>query len=66
MSDAAKASKALSSAKIFDRLTVLVVNQELLLSGAYGPVSPEQKAVLEGLVARSNEVAALVREVLDS
>jgi hypothetical protein len=66
MSDAAKASKTASSAKIFDRLTILVVNQELLISGSYGPVTAEQKAVLEGLVARSNEVAALVREVLDS
>ena len=66
MSDAAKASKTASSAKIFDRLTILVVNQELLISGAYGPLTPEQKAILGGLVDRSNEIATLLREVLDS
>ena len=46
MSDPGKLSKTASSAKIFDRLTVLVVNQELLINGAYGPLTPEAKAVL--------------------
>lgn len=66
MSDAAKASRTAVSAKIFDRLTILVVNQELLVGGAYGPLTAEQKAVLTGLIDRSHEVAALLREVLDS
>ncbi len=65
MIDIRKSAKAGSVAKIFDRLTVLVLTHDLLLSGAYGPLNPEQKVILSDLVNRSKEVATLVREVLD-
>ena len=58
-------TKAGSAEKIFDRLTVLVMNHELLLSGAYGPLTPEQKTILADLVQRSKEVATLIREMTD-
>jgi hypothetical protein len=58
-------TKAGSAEKIFDRLTVLVMNHELLLSGTYGPLTAEQKAVLNDLVQGSKEVATLVRELTD-
>ena len=54
-----------SAEKIFDRLTVLVMNHELLLSGAYGPLTAQQKTILADLVQRSKEVAALIREMTD-
>jgi len=60
-----KKTKAGSTEKIFDRLTVLLVNQELLLNGTYGPVTPEQARVLADLVERSRELATLIREVTD-
>lgn len=65
MADVPKYAGAANAEKIFDRLTVLVVNHELLLTGAYGPLSPEQKAILGDLVVRSREVADLLREMLD-
>lgn len=65
MADVPKASRTASAEKIFDRLTVLVVNHELLLSGAYGPLTAEQKAVLSAMIARSREVADLLREIVD-
>lgn len=65
MAHVPKDAGAANAEKIFDRLTVLVVNHELLLSGAYGPLSAEQKAILGDLVVRSREVADLLREMLD-
>ena len=66
MNDVRKTSRSKSVDKIFDRLTVLVMSQELLMSGAHGPLRPEQKALLGDMVEWSKETAALLREVLDS
>lgn len=60
-----KKTKAGPTEKIFDRLTVLLVNQELLLNGTYGPVTAEQAKVLSDLVERSRELATLIRDVTD-
>jgi hypothetical protein len=65
MREVHKSAKTRSVEKIFDRLTVLVLSHELLLRGACGPLNPEQKALLGGLVDRSNEIATLLREVLE-
>jgi hypothetical protein len=50
--------------KIFDRLTVLVVNHELFLNGTYGPVTPQQKAVLKDMVGAAQEIGTLLRKIL--
>jgi hypothetical protein len=52
--------------KIFDRLTVLILHHELLLNGTHGPLSAEQKKILADLLARSKDLAALVRELTAS
>jgi hypothetical protein len=62
MGDARKTDRAASMEKVFDRLTLLVMRQEFLLSGAHGPLNEEQKAVLGELVKGSHEIAALLRE----
>ena len=49
--------------KIYDRLTVLMMKQELLLNEAYGPLSPEQKKVMAVLLGQSKDLAALMREL---
>lgn len=66
MGDVRKPSKSGTPEKLFDRLTVLIMNHELLLNGTYGPITPEQRKVLTDLVARSKDIAALVRELTDS
>jgi hypothetical protein len=66
MVDARKAFKPGVAEKIFDRLTVLLMNDELLLNGTYGPLTAEQKKILGEQVARSKDVAALLREMTDS
>ena len=66
MGDARKPSDPAAAEKIFDRLTVLVMHHELLLNGTYGPLNPEQKRILTDLVARSRDIAALLRELLPS
>ena len=63
MGDARKAFNPGTAEKIFDRLTVLVMNHELLLNGAYGPLTPEQKKVVASLLARSKDLATLIREL---
>jgi hypothetical protein len=65
MREVRKSAKARSVEKIFDRLTVLVLSHELLLSGACGPLNLEQRAFITGLVDRSKEVATLLREILE-
>lgn len=64
MSDPRKAFNAGTAEKIFDRLTVLIMNHELLLQGTYGPLTAEQKKILTDLVARSKDIAALLREFM--
>ena len=49
--------------KIFDRLTVLIMNQELLLQGVHGPLSQEQRKVVADLLARAKDIAVLIREL---
>jgi len=66
MGDARKAFNPGTAEKIFDRLTVLILNHELLLRGTYGPLTAEQKKVLTDLVARSKDIAALLREMMPS
>lgn len=66
MGDPRNALNSGAAEKIFDLLTVLIVNHELLLGGAYGPVSDEQKKILTDLIARSKDIAALLREFLPS
>ena len=65
MGDARKASKPGTTEKLFDRLTVLIMNHELLLNGTYGPLNAEQQKILTDLVARSKDIAVLVRELTD-
>ena len=57
--------KAGAAEKVFDRLTLLLLNQELLLSGDLGPLTNGQKAVLYDMTCRSKEIATLLRDVLD-
>lgn len=64
MGDPRKALNSGTAEKIFDRLTVLIMNHELLLRGDYGPISEDQKKILTDLVARSKDIAALLREIL--
>jgi len=66
MAKTRKTAKAGPAEKIFDRLTVMVVNHELMINGTYGPVTSEQKAVLNEMVVRSKEIAKLLRGLLDS
>jgi len=65
MAKTRKSSKAGPAEKIFDRLTVMVVQHELFLGGAYGPVTAAQKAVLDEMVAGSKEIAKLLRKLLE-
>ena len=65
MSDVPKSAKAASVEKIFDRLTVLNLSHELLLTGAYGPLTPQQTAVLTTLLKASREAADTLRELVD-
>jgi hypothetical protein len=63
MGDARKSVNPATTEKIFDRLTVLIMNHELLLNGAYGPLTSEQKKILTDLLAGSKDLATLVREL---
>jgi hypothetical protein len=49
--------------KVVDRLTVLIMNQELLLQGVHGPLTEEQKKVVVDLLARAKDIAVLIREL---
>jgi hypothetical protein len=62
MGDVRKSAGTGNAEKIFDRLTVLVLNQDLLLNGAHGPLTPEQREVLTTLLKASREAAELLRE----
>ena len=66
MGEARKAFNPGTAEKIFDRLTVLIMQHELLLNGTHGPLTPEQKKILTDLLARSKDLAALVRELTSS
>jgi hypothetical protein len=66
MGEPRRAVNSGTAEKIFDRLTVLIMNHELMLRGTYGPLTDEQKKVLTDLVARSKDIAALLREILPS
>ena len=66
MGDARKAFNSGTADKIFDRLTVLIMSQELLLQGSHGPLTDEQKKVLVDLLARAKDIAVLVRELTES
>ena len=63
MGDARKAFNPGTAEKIFDRLTVLMMNHELLLNGTYGPLTAEQKKVVADLLGRSKDLATLIREL---
>jgi hypothetical protein len=49
--------------QIFDRLTILILNQELLLQGVHGPLTEEQKKALTDLLARAKDITVLLREL---
>jgi len=49
--------------KIVDRLTILIMNQELLLQGVHGPLTEEQRKVVADLLARAKDIAVLIREL---
>ena len=66
MGDARKAFNPGTIDKIFDRLTVLIMSQELLLQGTHGPLTEKQKQVLVDLLARAKDIAVLVRELTES
>jgi hypothetical protein len=66
MGDPRQAFNPRTAEKILDRLTVLIMNHELLLRGNYGPLTAEQKKILTDLVARSKDIAALLREMMPS
>lgn len=66
MGDPRKAFDPGAAERIFDRLTVLIMNHELLLRGSYGPLTDEQKKVITDLVARSKDIASLLREMMSS
>ena len=66
MGDPKKAFNPGTADKIFDRLTVLIMQHELLLNGTHGPLTAEQKKILTELLARSRDIAALVRELTAS
>lgn len=65
MGDLPKTARAGAVEKIFDRLTVLALTQELLLQGTYGPLTEKQKEVLESLMTASRDAARLLRELVD-
>lgn len=65
MGELRKSARTGNAEKIFDRLTVLVLNQDLLLSGAHGPLTPEQREILTTLLKASREAADLLRELVD-
>jgi hypothetical protein len=44
-----------------DRLTAVLGFSELLLEGAYGPLDPEQKRVLNDVVEAAKDLKELVR-----
>jgi len=44
-----------------DRLTAVLGFSELLLEGAYGPLEPEQKRVLNDVVEAAKDLKDLVR-----
>src|SRR5690348_2698220 len=52
--------------RVFDRLTLLLLNQEFMLNQEWGPLTNEQKAVLYDMTCRSKEIAELLRKVLDT
>ena len=62
MGDPCKAFGPGMADKMFDRLTLLIMNQELLLRGIHGPLTEEQKNVVADLLARTKDIAVLVRE----
>lgn len=66
MGDARKAFNPGTIDKIFDRLTILIMSQELLLQGTHGPLTEKQKQVLIDLLARAKDIAVLVRELTES
>lgn len=66
MGDPRNAFNPATAEKIFDRLTVLIMNHEMLLHGSYGPLTDEQKRILADLLARSKDIAALLREMMPS
>jgi len=49
--------------RILDRLTVMIMSNEMLLNGFYGPLSPEQKKVLSDLLAQAKDLTVLIREL---
>jgi hypothetical protein len=65
MAHVPKSAKAGSAERIFDRLTVLALSQELLLNGAYGPLTEQQKVVLNTLLKASREAAEHLRDLVD-
>ncbi len=50
--------------RVADRLTVVSGFGELLRDGAYGDVTPEQRRILDTLVAAARESGTLFQELL--
>lgn len=44
-----------------DRVTTVLGFSELLLEGAYGPLEPEQRRVLEDMVEAARDLKEMVR-----
>lgn len=65
MGELPKTGRAGTAEKIFDRLTVLALTQDLLLQGTYGPLNEKQQQVLADLLAASRDAARLLREFVD-
>ncbi len=47
--------------KVTDRVTAVLGFSELLLEGAYGPLEPEQRRVLEDVVEAARDLKELIR-----
>ncbi len=47
--------------KVADKLTAITGFSELLLAGAYGPLTPEQKRVFETVVQQVKDACEIIR-----
>ena len=47
--------------KLTDRVTAVLGFSELLLEGAYGPLEPEQRQVLEDVVEAARDLKEMIR-----
>lgn len=47
--------------RLTDRVTAVLGFSELLLEGAYGPLEPEQRRVLEDVVEAARDLKEMIR-----